>query len=189
MVTPHNYNQPLPPNKYNPLAWIGEEVEIGDNCWIGAGVVITGNVKIGNNVSISCGVKIHDHDSSYYHATEGKEKLEHYHIEIQDHVQIGANAVIIPKDKDIVIGNNSIVGALSFLRYSIPPHVVVVGTPAKFIKHVPVDPVRYCSGCSCVVGNTTEDSVIPWCKKYDQELFAETDTGRLIQLTKCTGIK
>lgn len=136
MLKAHKYNQPLPPNKYNPLAWISPEAKIGDNCWIGSDVVITANVELRNNVSISCGCKIYDHDTSYYRITEGKIQPKHYKVVIGSHTQIGSNSVIVPKDKDIIIGDYVIVGALSFVNQSIPPYSIAWGIPAKVIRRI-----------------------------------------------------
>ena len=187
-IKPHEYNQPIPTNKYNPLAWISEEVKIGENCWIGAGCVITGNVTIGNNVSLACGVKIHDHDTSYYRSSEGKEETKYYKITICDNVHIGANSVIIPKNKDITIGNNSIIGALSLVRHSVPPYVVVAGIPAKFKKYLNVEITKYCTGCTEQSYRITKDGIIHICKYYNTILKEEEDTGRLFMLPDCKGV-
>ena len=136
MLKRHSYNQPLPPNKYNPLAWVVPEAEIGDNCWIGAFCYVAGRVTLGDNVSLSNGVQVYDHDTSYYRATHGKVEKKYYHVTIEHDVQIGANSVVIPQGKDIVIGHNSIVGALSLVTESIPPYSVAVGIPARVVKRI-----------------------------------------------------
>ena len=135
-IKKHNYNQPLPENKYNPLAWIKPEAKIGDNCWIGAFVYVDCNVTLGDNVSLANGVQVFDHDSSLYRAVRGNTQPTHYNVMIEDDIEIGANSVIIPRDHDITIGHNSIVGALSFVREDIPPYSVAVGIPAKIVKKV-----------------------------------------------------
>lgn len=135
-IKKHNYDRPLPPNKYNPLSWIQPEAKIGDNCWIGAFCYIAHNVVIGDNVSLANGVQIFDHDTSWYRATHGQAETVHYKVAIEDDIEIGANSVIIPNGKDITIGHNSIVGALSFVRDDIPPYSVAVGIPAKVVKKV-----------------------------------------------------
>lgn len=126
----HNYDQPLPQNKYNPLSWIQPEAKIGANCWIGAFCFIADNVKIGDNVSIANGVQIFDHDTSWYRATHGKADVENYEAVIENDVEIGANSVIIG---DVTIGHNSIVGAMSLVKKDIPPFSVVAGVPAKML--------------------------------------------------------
>jgi acetyltransferase-like isoleucine patch superfamily enzyme len=135
-IKKHNYNQSLPENKYNPLSWIQPEAKIGDNCWIGAFCYIAHNVEIGDNVSLANGVQIFDHDTSWYRATRGQVQPTYYKVTIEDDIEIGANAVIIPNGHDITIGHNTIVGALSFVRDDIPPYSVAVGIPAKVVKRM-----------------------------------------------------
>lgn len=135
-IKKHNYDQPLPQNKYNPLSWIQPEAKIGDNCWIGAFCYVAHNVVIGDNVSLANGVQIFDHDTSLYRATHGRENPVYYTVIIDDDVEIGANSVIIPNGKDITIGHNTIVGALSFVRDDIPPYSIAVGIPAEVVKKV-----------------------------------------------------
>ena len=132
----HNYNQPLPENKYNPLAWIHPDAKIGDNCWIGAFCMITKNVEIGDNVSLSAGVLIYDHDTSFYRAEEGNIEAQHYKVKIGSYTQIGSNSVIVPKDRDIIIGDHVVIGALSLIKTSIPSYTIVGGIPARVIGDV-----------------------------------------------------
>lgn len=135
-IKKHNYNKPLPPNKYNPLSWIHPNAIIGENCWIGSDVMITDNVELGDNVSISCGVKIYDHDTSYYRATKGRVQAKHYKVQIGSNTQIGSNSVIVPKDSDIIIGESVIVGALSLVRRSIKSNHIVGGNPLRYINQI-----------------------------------------------------
>jgi len=136
----HNYGRDLPPNKYNPLAWIGEGVEIGKNCWIGAGCVIVGNIDIGDNVSLACGTKIFDHDTSYYRISEGNIETKHYKVKIGDFCHFGANSVVVPNGSDIVIADHCIIGALTFVNQSFKNSgSVIVGTPGKFVKYAQIE--------------------------------------------------
>lgn len=135
----HNYSQPLPPNKYNPLSWIHPDAEIGENCWIGAFVYIGPGVEIGDNVSIANGVQIFDHDTSWYRASEGRPREKHYKVEIGRCGEIGSNTVIVPGCEDITIGDHCIVGALSLVKKSIPAYSVAVGCPARVIRHIDED--------------------------------------------------
>jgi len=132
----HNYKKSIPENKYNPLSWIHPKAIIGDNCWIGSDVMISEHVEIGDNVSISCGVKIHDHDTSYNHATEKNIGITYYKVKIGSNTQIGSNSVIVPTDKDLTIGDNVIVGALSLVKHDIPDRHVMGGNPLRFIGDI-----------------------------------------------------
>lgn len=135
----HNYNQPLPPNPYNPLSWISPEAVIGENCWIGAFVYIGAHVEIGDNVSISNGVQIFDHDNSWYKVSEGRIDPGYKYVHIGSFTQIGANSVILTGKCPVNIGDHCIVGALSLVKKDIPAYSVAVGCPARVIRHINKD--------------------------------------------------
>jgi serine acetyltransferase len=135
----HNYGRDLPLNKYNPLAWVGEDVKIGENCWIGAGCVVVGNIEIGDNVSLACGTKIFDHDTSYYRISDGKIESKYYKITIGNCCHFGANSVVVPNGSDIVIADHCIIGALTFVNQSFKNSgSVIVGIPGKFVKYAEI---------------------------------------------------
>ena len=47
--------------------------------------------------------------------------------------KIGSHSVVMP---GVTVGENSIVGACSFVNHDIPDNVVAVGIPAKVIKEI-----------------------------------------------------
>ena len=52
-------------------------------------------------------------------------------MRLKKNCKIGSHSVIMP---GVTIGENSIVGAFSFVNRDIPDHVVAAGVPAKVIK-------------------------------------------------------
>ena len=54
-------------------------------------------------------------------------------VEIGENCWIGARVTILDGVK---IGNNSVVGAHSFVNKDVPENVVVAGCPAKIIKYL-----------------------------------------------------
>ena len=52
--------------------------------------------------------------------------------QIGNNVYIGANAVVIG---NITIGDNVVIGAGAVVTKDLPPCAIVVGNPAKIIKH------------------------------------------------------
>ena len=97
---------------------LGENVEIGSFTVIGCehGVEIEDNVKIGYHCVII--------SESTIDNKRGK-------VLLKRNCRIGANSVIMP---GVTIGENSIVGANSFVAMSIPDSEMWAGSPAKFIK-------------------------------------------------------
>jgi sugar O-acyltransferase (sialic acid O-acetyltransferase NeuD family) len=73
-------------------------------------VVVTHDVEIGNFVELSPGCKLLGH------------------VKVEDEVQVGAGAIILPKLK---IGNGAIIGAGAVVTKNVRPNTVVVGNPAK----------------------------------------------------------
>ncbi|MGE5405283.1 MAG: serine O-acetyltransferase EpsC, partial [Candidatus Saccharibacteria bacterium] len=95
---------------------------IGNGFFIdhGAGVVIGETTEIGDNVTLYQGVTL---------GGTGKEKGKR-------HPTIGNNVVVSTGAKvlgNIIIGNNSKVGAGSVVLRSVPPNCTVVGVPGKIV--------------------------------------------------------
>lgn len=107
-------------------------VSVGSNTWIGPNVLLdgSGNLTIGNNCSISAGVQIYTHDSVRWAISGGVEKYEYGPTAIGDNCYIGPNVII---QKDISIGQGSIIGANSLVNKSVPPNSKAYGSPIRII--------------------------------------------------------
>ena len=92
-------------------AFIPEFSVLEEGCWIGPNVVLT-NAKY----PLSPGVK----DSLAGPI-------------IRKGARIGANATLLP---GVVIGENALVGAGAVVVSDVPPGAVVVGNPARVIRHI-----------------------------------------------------
>ena len=104
-------------------------LSIGDFCHINSDVFLsaTGPINIGNCVSISYSVKLisggHDVQSSdFAHVTSP--------IIIEDHVWIGANAMIL---KGVTIGKGAVISGEAVVTKNVEPYTIVGGVPAKVI--------------------------------------------------------
>ena len=110
--------------KYNWLVQNKKNLKLGYKTDIGAFVYI--NAK--NGVVIEDYVQIGSHCSIYSVSTidnkEGK-------IVLKRNCRIGTHSVIMP---GVTIGENSIIGAFSFVKEDIPANVIAFGVPAKIIK-------------------------------------------------------
>lgn len=94
------------------------------------------NTEIGNFTVINCqdGVEIQDNVKVGYHCViSSRSTIDNRRgkIILKKNCNLGANSVVMP---GVSIGENSIVGANSFVNRSIPPNEIWVGTPAKFLK-------------------------------------------------------
>lgn len=110
--------------KYHWLVRHKKNLRLGRNTDIGAFTYI--NAK--NGVVIEAEAQIGSHCSIYSVSTidnkEGK-------VVLKRNCRIGSHSVIMP---GVTVGENSIVGALSFVNKNVPKNTVVAGCPAKFIK-------------------------------------------------------
>ncbi len=97
---------------------VGYKTDIGVFTYINAknGVVIEDYVQIGSHCSI--------YSVSTIDNKEGQ-------VVLKKNCKIGTHSVIMP---GVTVGENSIIGAFSFVNKDIPDNVIAVGVPAKVIK-------------------------------------------------------
>jgi phenylacetic acid degradation protein len=123
------------------LAAVTGNVVIGKNCYIGPGAALRGDwgeiiIEDGCNVQENCvihmfpGVTVILRQSAHI----GHGAIIHGAV-IGKNCLVGMNAVIMDH---VELGDESIVGALSFLREGerFPPRSLLVGNPARMIKEV-----------------------------------------------------
>jgi len=110
--------------KYNWLVQHKDNLKLGYKTDIGAFTYI--NAKYG--VFIEDYVQIGSHCSIYSVSTIDNKEGE---VILKKGCRIGSHSVVMP---GVTIGENSIVGAFSFVNEDIPDNVVAVGVPAKVIR-------------------------------------------------------
>lgn len=122
----------LPPNRFNPHAWIVGEPRIGEGVWIGAFTVIdgSGGLEIGEGCDISAGAQIYTHSTVERCVSERQRSIQRTATTIGSHVHIGANAVVL---MGADIGDHCVVaaGAVVTENTIAPPFSVLRGVPAK----------------------------------------------------------
>jgi sugar O-acyltransferase (sialic acid O-acetyltransferase NeuD family) len=112
------------PNKYNWIVQCLENFHLGYKTDIGAYTYI--NARRG--VVIEDYVQIGSHCSIYSDSTIDNKKGK---IVFKKNSRVGSHSVVMP---GVTIGENSIVGAQSYVNKSIPDNVTAFGVPAKVIK-------------------------------------------------------
>ena len=103
-------------NKKNLI--MGKNTDIGAFTYINAknGVVIENMVQIGSHCSI--------YSISTIDNKEGK-------VVLKKNCKVGSHSVIMP---GVTIGENSVIGAFSFVNTDVPSNVIACGIPVKIIK-------------------------------------------------------
>jgi acetyltransferase-like isoleucine patch superfamily enzyme len=105
-------------------------VSVGRHCWIGPNVVLDGlgGLSIGDYVDISAGVQIYSHDTVRRVGSGGVDPIEYAPTRIGSRVYIGPQTVI---QKGVVIGDDVVIGALSFVNENIATGTRTYGAPAR----------------------------------------------------------
>jgi acetyltransferase-like isoleucine patch superfamily enzyme len=125
-------------HRAEPELRIGDDTFIGHACSIG----VADSVHIGSHCYLAGRVTVRDFDGHPVDAMQRRAKLPTppegiRPIVIGDDVWIGAGAVIL---KGVTIGPRSIVGAGAVVAKDVPPDAVVVGNPARVVKHLAAPP-------------------------------------------------
>jgi len=104
--------------QYKDHLQLGKYTDIGAFSYINAkyGVVIENNVQIGSHCSI---YSVSTIDEKYGKVTLKKNSC------------LGSHSLVMP---GVTIGENSVVGAFSFVNKDIPANCLAMGIPAKVIK-------------------------------------------------------
>lgn len=112
--------------KYNYIVQYPENLKLGKNFDIGTFTYI--NCK--NGVEIRDGVQIGSHCAIYSHSTIDNKQGK---VVLQKNCKIGTHSTIMP---DVTIGENSIIGAYSFVTKNVPKNQLWVGVPAKLKRKI-----------------------------------------------------
>jgi len=112
--------------KYNWMVQHKENFKLGSKTDIGAFTYI--NAKYG--VIIEDFVEIGSHCSIYSVSTIDDKKGQ---VTLKRNCKIGTHSVVMP---GVTVGENSIIGAFSFVNKDIPDNVIAMGIPVKIIKKI-----------------------------------------------------
>ncbi|HSK92564.1 MAG TPA: acyltransferase [Candidatus Angelobacter sp.] len=118
-------------------AYVYGSVAVGGGTWIGPNVILDGSgvLVIGAGCDISAGAQIYTHDTVARVLSEGRAEIERSPVTIEDHVHVGAGAVVA---RGVTIGHHAVIGACAFVNRDVPPHSVAVGVPARPVGRVEI---------------------------------------------------
>ena len=115
------------------------EVQVGRHTWIGPNVILDGSggpLVIGDHCSISAGVQIYTHNSVRRSVSFGREPMATKPTRVGSGVYIGPNSIIA---MGVTIGDQAVIGAMSFVNRDIDPRKKAWGCPAAVVGEVVVE--------------------------------------------------
>ena len=112
------------PTKYNWIVQNKEGLDLGEGSDIGAFTYINAL----HGVRIEEDVQIGSHCSIYSVSTIDNKKGP---VLLKKDCKIGAHSVVMP---GVTVGENAVVGAMSFVNRDLPPNCVAYGTPARVVN-------------------------------------------------------
>jgi acetyltransferase-like isoleucine patch superfamily enzyme len=115
------------------VTWGDGRIEIGDATTInyGSSISAAGMVHIGNDCLIGTYVNIMD--SNFHNESDRSWSLASEPVTIGDRVWLGNRCVIM---QGVTIGDGAIVAACSLVTRDVPANSMVVGVPARVVKHL-----------------------------------------------------
>lgn len=112
------------PTKWNWLVLYPEGLKLGIDSDIGAYTLLVAK----HGIEVEEGVQIGSHCAIYSYSTIDDKAGK---VVLKKNCRIGTHSSIMP---GVVVGENAIVGAHSFVTSDVPPNTTVVGVPAKPLK-------------------------------------------------------
>ena len=123
------------------------QVLIGERCFLGVShLVCHTGITIGDDVIMSWGVTLVDHDSHSLLWNERQHDVRDWlrgikrwdavtiaPVKIGNKAWIGFGASIL---KGVNVGEGAVIGANAVVTKDVPPYTVVVGNPARVVRHL-----------------------------------------------------
>jgi UDP-2-acetamido-3-amino-2,3-dideoxy-glucuronate N-acetyltransferase len=123
--------------KIGPFVEIQKNSFIGSRCKISSHTFVCEGVTIEDEVFIGHGVMFINDPLPRATSENGRVKTEAdwtvHMTRIKKGASIGSGAIILC---DVTVGENAVVGAGAVVTADVPAHAIVVGNPARLLRHV-----------------------------------------------------
>lgn len=117
----------------HPRSVIARSAELGAGPTIMAGAIVNAGARVGNNVIVNSGAIV-EHDcvlGDHVHIATGARLGGGVRVEVSAHIGIGATVL-----QGVNVGAGSFVGAGAVVLRDVPARTVVVGVPARPLRHL-----------------------------------------------------
>lgn len=117
----------------HPAAEIGAGCSLGNNVLIQAGVVLSAAVEVADHVAILPNSVLSHEVAIERGVLIGAGVMIAGGVRVHEQAYVGSGARLL---QEIIIGAGSLVGLGSTVIFSVPPHTVVAGNPARMLRCV-----------------------------------------------------
>ena len=112
------------------------KVSIGNDCLLTIGSYwdLAAPIRLGNFVAVAPEVMLLTGSHDFHNPQNRAGKMQPSPVSICDGVWLGARCIILP---GVTIGEGAVVAAGAVVTKDVPPHTLVAGVPAVFIRKLP----------------------------------------------------
>lgn len=115
----------------HPSARLSRTATLGEGSILNVGVVVAAHTRLGHHVIVNRGALIGHHTTVGDHVTISPGANVGGRVRIGDGAYLGMGSIVL---NDLTIGPGSIVGAGAVVTKDVPPHVQVLGIPARITR-------------------------------------------------------
>lgn len=117
----------------HPSAVIAASASYAEGAQLLAGSIVNPGARIGRDAIVNSGALVEHDDSVGAGAHLAPRVALGGGVTVGERAQIGLGAVVL---HGLTVGDGAIVGAGAVVTHDVEPHTVVMGVPARYVKHV-----------------------------------------------------
>ena len=118
----------------DPTAAVASSARLGEGSYVNAGAIVAAGVRAGESFSLNRGASVGHHAQIADYVSVGPGAVTGGSCRLERGAFIGVGAVLAP---EVTVGANAVVGAGAVVVSDVPPGAVVVGHPARVLRHGP----------------------------------------------------
>ena len=144
-------NIPFIPKSNEPVILLEDGCQIGRRCLISA----QNRVEIGKNTIFAPSALVMDHAFDDFDMSITDQGIKNGgKVRIEEGCWIGFGAAIVCSQGELLVGENSVIGANTVVTKSVPPYSVVSGNPGRIVKQFDASKGQWVMGTSGSTGRS-----------------------------------